>query len=231
MLQRKVVRLGLAFPADERGLGVVLVHVVRYGAHVVEELRVHRPLAVPLPEPLADQGRAALGDGLPQRAALAADHRVGKALVGRAIVVCGLGRRGEPSLVDAAAVEAEGVRVVGMQLEPQAGLQERARHPAGGEPQQAAGAGEFALDEVRDAVGTGGELERRRRGRAGGHGKGQYGGKARPRAIGRQKSPQSATTAGRTRSAPASRTAYVKPFCTAAAPSRPEKSITRIPTW
>jgi hypothetical protein len=180
VLRREVVRLGLAFPADERGLGVVLVHVVRYGAHVVEELRVHRPLAVPLPESLADQGRAALGDGLPQRAALAADHRVGKALVRRAIVVCGLGRRGEPSLVDAAAVEAEGVRVVGMQLEPQAGLQERTRHPTRGEPQQALGAGELALDQAGDAVGADGEFQRRGRGRAG-HEAGSMAGSRRAR--------------------------------------------------
>ena len=45
-LRRKVVGLGLALLADQRGLGVVLVHVVRDRPHVVEELAVHRPAAV-----------------------------------------------------------------------------------------------------------------------------------------------------------------------------------------
>jgi hypothetical protein len=161
MLQRKVVRLGLAFPADERGLGVVLVHVVRYGAHVVEELRVHRPLLVARPKSLSDEFRARLRDRLAQRETLASNDAIRKSLVGRAVVVGRFGCRTKPTLVDAAAVEAEGVRVVGVQLDAQPRLQERARHPAWRESQEALRAREFSGHGRGDAVGSRREFVRR----------------------------------------------------------------------
>ena len=49
-------------------------------------------------------------------------------------------------LVDAAAVEPEGVEIIGVQLQALARLQEGARHPAGGEAQEPAGVGERRLD-------------------------------------------------------------------------------------
>ena len=54
--------------------------------------------------------------------------------------------RGEPALVDAAAVQAVGVEIVGMKLEPLARLEERARHPARREAQQASTLVQGALD-------------------------------------------------------------------------------------
>jgi hypothetical protein len=49
-------------------------------------------------------------------------------------------------VVDAAAVQAVGVGVVGMELDAQAGLEERARHPRGRKAEEAAGAGQFGLN-------------------------------------------------------------------------------------
>ena len=138
VLRREVVALGLAFLADQLRLLGALVHVVRDRAHVVEELRVDRPLLVLVPDRLADERCAALGHRVLQGEAASPADDVAQAFVGRAVVVGGRRGGGEPALVDAAAIEAEGVEVVGMQLEPLARLQERARHPAGGEAQQAA---------------------------------------------------------------------------------------------
>ena len=61
VLRRKVVALGLAFLPDQLGLFGILMHVVRNGAHIIEELRVHRPLAVFIPDTFADDVRAAFG--------------------------------------------------------------------------------------------------------------------------------------------------------------------------
>ena len=55
VLRREVVRLGLALLADQLRLCRALVHVVRNRPHVVEELRVDRPLLVFLPDRLADE--------------------------------------------------------------------------------------------------------------------------------------------------------------------------------
>ena len=123
------------------------MHVVRDRAHVVEELRVDRPLLVFLPDRFADERAAAFGDGLLEREAVLADDDVAEAFVGRAVFVGGGRGGGEPAFVDAAAVQAVGVEVVGVELEPLAGLEEGARHPAGREAEQAAGGGDFGLDE------------------------------------------------------------------------------------
>ena len=82
MLRREVVGLGFAFLADELGLLGALVHVQGDRAHVVEELGIDRPLAILLPDSLADEGGAAVGDGLPQGEALFAGDAVAEALVG-----------------------------------------------------------------------------------------------------------------------------------------------------
>ena len=139
VLRREVVGLRFAFLADELGLLGALVHVQGNRPHVVEELRIHRPLAILLPDGLADDGGAAIRDRLAQREPLFADDAVAEALVGHATLVGGLGRGGEPALVNAAAVGAVGVGVVGVELDAQARLEEGARHPVGREAQQAAG--------------------------------------------------------------------------------------------
>ena len=60
---------------------------------------------------------------------------VAQPLVGRGPLVGGGGGRGEPALVDPAAVGPQGVEVLGGQLEPAAGHQERSRDPGRGQPQ------------------------------------------------------------------------------------------------
>ena len=62
---------------------------------------------------------------------------VAQPFVGGRALVGGGGGRGEPALVDAAAVGPERVEVLRGQLEPAARHQERARHPGRGEPQDA----------------------------------------------------------------------------------------------
>ena len=81
-LRREVVRLGLAFLADELGLLGVLVHVVRDRPHVVEELRVDRPLLVLLPDVVADDLRPEFGHGVAQQELVLAGDDVAQPFVG-----------------------------------------------------------------------------------------------------------------------------------------------------
>ena len=50
MLGGEIVALGFTLLTHEGGLLGILVHVVGNGAHVVEEFRVDRPLAVFVPD-------------------------------------------------------------------------------------------------------------------------------------------------------------------------------------
>ena len=79
-LRREVVALGLALLAGQRGVLVLLVHVVRDGAHVVEELRVDRPALVLLPHRLADDPRPGLGHGVAEQEPLALEDARSSAL-------------------------------------------------------------------------------------------------------------------------------------------------------
>jgi hypothetical protein len=137
VLRRKVVALGLALLAGQRGMLEALVHVVRDRPHVVEELGVHRPAVVLFEHGLADQLLAAFGHGVGQSETLTLDRHVAQAFVRRAVFVRRFGRAGKPPLVDAAAVSAVGIPVARGQLDPLAGMQEAARHPGGRKPQQA----------------------------------------------------------------------------------------------
>src|SRR5207247_7989963 len=121
VLWRKIITLGLALLADQPRLFFVLVHVVGDRPHVVEELRIDRPASVFVPDRFADQRRAAGGDRRAQGEAYFADDDVAQALVRDAALVGRLGGRGEPPLVNTAAIGAVGVGVVRMELEPQAG--------------------------------------------------------------------------------------------------------------
>ena len=86
---------------------------------------------------LADELRAGFGDRVAQQKLLALELAEAQPFVPHAAFVGGFGRAGEPALVDAAAMGAVGVPIVGMQLDPLAGMQKRPRHPGGREPQQA----------------------------------------------------------------------------------------------
>ena len=123
-LRREVVRLGLAFLSDEGRLLGVLMHVMRDRAHVVEELRVDGPLAVLVPDGIADDLALEFVDCISQQELLAASDDVGQTFIPVAIVVRRFGRRAEPAFIDAAPMHAEGVVVIRMQLEPTSRLQE-----------------------------------------------------------------------------------------------------------
>ena len=81
--------------------------------------------------------------------ALAVDGDVAESLVlRRSGSVVGIGRRGEPALVDAAAVGAEGVEIARVQLQPASGHQKRSGNPAGRQPDKPVTGGEGVFDQL-----------------------------------------------------------------------------------
>ena len=138
-----------------------LVHVVRNRAHVVEEFRIHGPALVAIEHRLADQPRPGFGHGVAEHESLAFEEHIAQPFVGRAIFVGRFGGAGEPTLVDAAAMGAEGIPIVGMQLDPFAGMQEAAGNPSGREPQQALAGIEGAGENRSDVMHSGAGLEAR----------------------------------------------------------------------
>src|SRR5439155_690129 len=99
------------------------------------------------PDWLPDQGRAAILDGFAQGEALAAHDAVAETFIRDASLIGGFRGGSEPTFIDAAAVRAVGVCVVGVEFDAQPRLQERARHPSGGESQQAACAGKLRFND------------------------------------------------------------------------------------
>jgi hypothetical protein len=155
VLRRKVIGLGFAFLADEFGLFGILMHVVRNGSHVIEELGIDGPLFVFLPNFLADDGCAAFSNRLAQGEALFAGNDVAEAFVGRAVFVGGGSGGSKPAFVDAAAIETEGIEIVRMKFEAFAGLEERARDPARRKSKQTSGVLQSAFDEAFDVLSDG----------------------------------------------------------------------------
>jgi hypothetical protein len=150
VLRRKIVGLRLALQAEQRGLLGVLVEMMRNRPHVVEKLGIDRPLFVFAPETVADEQAAALRHRLLQSETLPAGHDVAQAFVRRPVFIGGGRGGGEPALIDAAPVQAEGVKVIGMEFEAFAGLKEGARHPARRQPQQTAALGQGGFNQGRD---------------------------------------------------------------------------------
>ena len=139
VLRRKVVGLRLALEPDGGCVLVALVHVVRDGAFVVEEFAEDVPAAFAVEDLLAEQGVSGDFDSLLQQK-LAASLRddVAEALIFGGIgAVCSLRGRGKPALVDAAAVRAEGVDVIRVELETAARNHERAGNPRWGKLENA----------------------------------------------------------------------------------------------
>ena len=139
VLGREVVALGLAFLTHQLGLLGRLMHVVGDGPHVVEELGIHGPASVLLPNRLAHQGGTGVLNGLTQGEALFAHHHVAQSLIRHAPFVGGFGRRSEPTFVDTTAVGAIGVGVVRVEFEAEARLEEGAWHPGRSQAQQTTG--------------------------------------------------------------------------------------------
>ncbi len=151
-LWREVIRLRLPVLPDQTGVFVAVMHVMGQGAHVVEELRVHRPAAMLLPDAFADDAAPVFVDGIAEenllRPPAVLHHHEAQPLMrrGERAVVCGSGR-GEPAFVKAAACAAEGVVVVGVELDAASGNAIETRNPGGGEAQDAAALFESERDE------------------------------------------------------------------------------------
>src|SRR5262245_15919616 len=118
------------------------MHVMGNRPHVVEELAIYRPPLILLPYFGADKPFAVELNGVLQGERLSAvENYVTQALVGRRARVGGRGSRGEPAFVNAAAIGAERVQILGRQFEASTGHQKRARHPGWGQTQDAGARG------------------------------------------------------------------------------------------
>src|SRR6185369_11779944 len=126
-----------ALLSDERRELVTLMHVMRDRPEVVEELAQQVPAAFALHHGRAKQQVARFVDErFEQEPRALSGPDVTEALVFRRSPPVGrVRRRREPSFVDAAAMSAERIEIVGMQFQPAARNQEGARHPTRFQPQ------------------------------------------------------------------------------------------------
>jgi len=141
VLRREVVGFGLAFLAHQRRELLRLVHVVRNRSHVIEELAQQIPSAFTLHDVGSEQGIASDFHRLLEEELFALIRvDVAQPLIGkRCRAVGGLGGRGEPALVDASAVSAKGVQVIGVELQAATRNHEGSRNPARRQPQDTTG--------------------------------------------------------------------------------------------
>src|SRR4030095_2135335 len=121
----------LALTAEKSGLLIVLMHMVRDRSEIIEELRIDRPALVLIPHPLADQPASFDTNCFTKGEAILPGNHIAQTLVGLAVFVSGLGRRGQPALVDSATVSAHRIVVVGMKLQSATRHQEGTRPPGG----------------------------------------------------------------------------------------------------
>ena len=163
VLRRKVIRFGLALLPDQRREVVALVHVMRNRAEIVEELAQQIPAAFALHHRRANQEISGFVDKRFQQNAFAiAGAHVAQPLVfGRSRAIRCVCRRREPPFVDAAAVPAERVEIVRVQLEAAAGNHEGTWHPAGFQPENAGACidGVLAFGSIRHRIGGHGGLD------------------------------------------------------------------------
>jgi hypothetical protein len=135
ILRREVIGFRLAPAADLLRKLVGLVHVVRDGAEVVEELAEEVPAAVFRHHGRAEKLITGGCNRLAELRALSMEIDVAEAFILRcagAIIGPGSGR--EPAFVDASTVRAEGIEVARVEFQSTSGHQERTRHPTRGEP-------------------------------------------------------------------------------------------------
>ena len=134
--------------ADARGILVALVHVMRNRPQVVEELAEQVPALVARHHGGPEQQVAGRVDGvLQQQPSPVAQPHIAQPFVGRrAGAVVGVGRRREPPFVDAAAMPAERIEVVRVQLEAASGQHERAWDPGRLEAKDARAGGDSVLN-------------------------------------------------------------------------------------
>src|SRR5206468_11822719 len=131
VLRWKGIRLRLAAAADFLRVLLTLMHVMRKRSEVVEELAEQVPSALALHHSRSDEQIAGGFDGLFQQksSAMSEPHVSETFVCGRPGSVVRVGRGREPSLVDAAAMPAKRIQVVGMQLESPSGQHEGTGYP------------------------------------------------------------------------------------------------------
>jgi hypothetical protein len=117
VLGREVVGFGFGIAAGAAGVRFVLVEVMRDGTEVVEEFAQQIPTAALAHDIGAEEFVPRGFDGLLEQDAAAVEIEIAESLAGgRAGAVVGAGCRGEPALVDAAAMSAERVEIGGRGL-------------------------------------------------------------------------------------------------------------------
>ncbi len=137
-LRREVVGLGFSTGTDAGGVFVAVVNVVRQGFFVIEEFREHGPALVLVPE-FANQFVFENFYGIfeENQLILFSDDKAETFVFAGERAVVGWGGGREPAFVDAAAFAAERIIIVGVQFDAASGNAEGARHPVGGEPENA----------------------------------------------------------------------------------------------
>ena len=113
------------------------MHVMRDGTQVVKKLGINGPPAIPFPDVGSEQHGAAFGDRIPQQEGLVFKDTKAQTFVPLPIFIGRLGRTGEPTLIDPAAISTQCVVIVGMQAETPPGMQKTPGYPGGGQTQQA----------------------------------------------------------------------------------------------
>ena len=133
-----VIGFRFAFLTGEFRVFVHLVDVMRERSEVVKEFGEDRPALVGFPNRVADDRAFSFVDSFNERKTLAGDTDVTQSFVFRASDVVGGRRAGEPSFVDAAAIEPERVPVGLGELDTTTRLAENARNPVRGQAQETA---------------------------------------------------------------------------------------------
>src|SRR5579859_5296234 len=140
VLRRKVIGFRLSLLSYELGEGVALMHVMGDGAHVVKKFAEQIPSVFTFHYIGTEQEVPGRLDGFFEQELIPGfGPDITEPLVGPGVWSVGRFRGGrKPALVDAPAVAAKGVQIVGMELEPAPGNHERSWDPTGLQPENAA---------------------------------------------------------------------------------------------
>src|ERR1051326_213459 len=138
VLRREVVGLRFRVAIDAAGIGFALMHVMRYGPKVVEELTEQVPAAALLHHVGAKEVVAGGFDRFFKKDTLAIEIDVAETFVcGGERTVVGARGGGEPALIDASTMGSTGVEVAGVEFEAASRHEEGSGDPAGGKSDDA----------------------------------------------------------------------------------------------
>lgn len=131
VLGREVVAFGFPFLSDEGRIFLGLVHVMGDRPHVIEELRVDGPALVLGEDRFTDKTITAFGYGIPEKELGAFEGAEAESFVPDAAFVGGFGGAGEPTFIDTTPIGPEGIKIIGMEFDAAAGMEEAAWNPRG----------------------------------------------------------------------------------------------------